>query len=151
MNRLFPTLIVFHLLLGPLQAAATYPLVFDDAAGRTIQLEQPPQRVVSLVPALTEILLALGQGKVVVGTTHHDLTPEAPGAAVVGSFFAPDMVRVAALQPDLIFHAAHHSEAVAALGKGVVPVRLGQGSIEEGFEAWPCSAGSLPPKRRLRR
>ena len=40
-------------------AAATQ---FADGRGQFIQLDRPPQRIVSLVPAVTEILFELGAG-----------------------------------------------------------------------------------------
>ena len=43
--------------------------VSEDALGRVIRLEAPPERIVSLAPSLTEILYYLGLGDRVVGVT----------------------------------------------------------------------------------
>ena len=43
--------------------AAEYPVVVTDASGATLTFTREPARVVSLVPAATEILLALGCGE----------------------------------------------------------------------------------------
>jgi len=50
----------------PAPATAT-PIHFVDGLKRTIDLEQPAQRVVSLAPSLTEILFAVGAGSQVIG------------------------------------------------------------------------------------
>jgi len=43
------------------------PLI--DASGVVFTAENPPRRVVSLVPSVTETLLSLGLGEAVVGIT----------------------------------------------------------------------------------
>jgi iron complex transport system substrate-binding protein len=132
MHRLLPGLLFLLCLTGPLSVSAT-PEPFNDADGRTIRLLSMPQRVVSLVPAVTEMLLALNKGEVLVGTTHHSLTAEAPQAAVVGGFLQPDLARVTALNPDLVFFAEPQREAVQALAETAVLVRLAPASLEEGL------------------
>ncbi len=60
-------------------------------------------RVVSLVPALTEIAFAVGAGERVVGVSDYcDFPPEAARLPKVGSFVAPVAEQVLALQPGLV-------------------------------------------------
>ncbi|MBI5947383.1 MAG: ABC transporter substrate-binding protein [Chloroflexi bacterium] len=63
-----------------------------------------PQRVVSLVPSLTELLFWLGRGDRVVGRTRFCTEPagEVERAAVVGGTKDPDLATVQALRPDLV-------------------------------------------------
>ena len=62
-----------------------------------------PARIVSLSPALTEILFALGQGERVVGVTDYcDFPPEAVAKPKVGGYASPSVEVVLALKPDLV-------------------------------------------------
>jgi len=68
-----------------------------------------PQRIVSLVPAVTEMLLALGAGERIVGVTWHDeFLPALPPTTVVGGFAAPSRERIEALKPDLLITSSLH-------------------------------------------
>jgi len=63
----------------------------------------PPQRIVSLAPAITEMLFALGAGDRVVGVTAQcDYPPEAASRAIVGDFATISLERVIVLEPDLV-------------------------------------------------
>ncbi len=107
---------------------------FMDSSGREIVLQHAPRRVVSLVPSVTEILLRLGAGEVLVGVTRHTrLPPEASGKEIVGGFLHPDLDRVEALQPDLVFHADLHKTVPAHLQDKALLIQLAPRSIAEGF------------------
>ena len=75
-----------------------------DELGFRLELDGPPQRIVSLVPSLTETLFALGLDKEVVGVTKFCLEPSAAVAPVakVGGTKNPDLRAIAALQPELV-------------------------------------------------
>jgi len=65
--------------------------------------EATPQRIVSLTPALTEILFAVGAGDRVVGVTQYcDFPPEAMAKPKVGGYVNPSVEAVLALKPDLV-------------------------------------------------
>ncbi|HIJ57339.1 MAG TPA: ABC transporter substrate-binding protein [Deltaproteobacteria bacterium] len=98
-------LIGFSLLFGRV-SAFSYSVQFTDSSGNTITLKQPPVRVVSLVPAITEILFAIGAQDALQGTTYHSsYLPGAHNKAVVGGFFSPSMDHIRKLAPDVIFYA----------------------------------------------
>ncbi|HEX6849965.1 MAG TPA: helical backbone metal receptor [Candidatus Polarisedimenticolaceae bacterium] len=62
-----------------------------------------PQRIVSLSPALTEILFALGLGDRVAGVTSFcDWPPEAREKAKVGGYADPSVETILGLRPDLV-------------------------------------------------
>lgn len=79
------------------------PISVLDDAGREVSLERPPERIVSMAPANTEILFALGLGDKVVGVTSLcNYPPEVAGIEKVGDSFSPDYEKIVALNPDLV-------------------------------------------------
>ena len=77
------------------------------AAGLAAPDAPPPekaQRIVSLVPAVTEMLFAIGAGLRVVGVSSYDhFPPEVEGAASKWARSSiPDTERILSLRPDLV-------------------------------------------------
>jgi iron complex transport system substrate-binding protein len=69
--------------------------------------EAPPpgkgQRIVSLVPAVTEMLVAIGAGPQVVAVSSFDhFPPEVDALPKVGALINPDTERILAMRPDLV-------------------------------------------------
>lgn len=65
--------------------------------------DQPARRIVSLVPALTEALFAIGAGPQVVGVSSFDEFPlEVKTRPTVGALLDPDLERIFTLRPDLV-------------------------------------------------
>lgn len=75
-----------------------------DALGRELTLAHPPQRIVSLVPSLTETLFVLGLGECVAGRTRYCEAPmpQVEAVPVVGGTKQFNVPAIAAIQPDLI-------------------------------------------------
>ena len=66
-------------------------------------LATPGPRVVSLVPAVTEMLFAVGAGPQVVGVSSFDKVPaEVASRPRVGALLDPDVERILSLKPDLV-------------------------------------------------
>ena len=62
-----------------------------------------PRRIVSLVPAITEMLFAIGAGPQVVAVSSYDEFPaEVKALPKVGALLDPDTERILALRPDLV-------------------------------------------------
>jgi iron complex transport system substrate-binding protein len=75
-----------------------------DEAGRRVRLPLRPQRVVTLAPNLTEIVYAIGAGDRLVGnTTFCDYPAEAKQVTKVGDTLQPNIERIIALHPEVIF------------------------------------------------
>jgi len=86
-------------LAWPLQAAVTV----QDDAGRSVTLEKPARRIISLAPHVTEQLFAIGAGERIVGAVDYSDYPEAAKELPrVGGYSRLDMERIFALRPDLI-------------------------------------------------
>jgi len=63
----------------------------------------PPARIVSTAPSITEMLYALGLGDRVVGvTTFCHYPPEAASKPKIGNYLRPDLETILALRPDLV-------------------------------------------------
>lgn len=76
--------------------------VVDDL-GRLVTINGTPQRIVSLAPANTEILFALGLGDKVVGVTDNCNYPaEAQKKEKVSVYGTPNIAKIIALDPDLV-------------------------------------------------
>jgi ABC-type Fe3+-hydroxamate transport system substrate-binding protein len=75
-----------------------------DALNRSLSLPRSPQRIISLVPSLTEWLFALGLGDRVVGVTDFCTQPAEDVAEKprLRGTKNPDRARIVALEPDLI-------------------------------------------------
>lgn len=87
----------------PAPVAPAFPVTVTDDANRTVEIATEPARIVSLAPANTEILFALGAGDRVVGVTSYDDYPaQVADIAKVGDFAGPNIEAVAAAQPDLV-------------------------------------------------
>ncbi|MFZ3260916.1 MAG: helical backbone metal receptor, partial [Thiobacillus sp.] len=98
------------LLILPAQAAAIR--VVDDA-GQTLELTQPPQRIVSLTPHLTELLFAVGAGAQLAGADSASDYPYAAQALPrVGDYSRVNFERILALKPDLVIVWAGGNRAV---------------------------------------
>src|SRR3989304_2678459 len=78
--------------------------IFTDALYRPIEIKQAPQRIVSLVPRITEALFTFGLGDAVVGVTGFCVEPSEGVAAKqkVGGTKTLDVTQVRDLQPDLV-------------------------------------------------
>jgi iron complex transport system substrate-binding protein len=64
---------------------------------------QPPRRIVSTAPSITELLYALGLGDRVVGVDRFSrYPPEAQRKAKVGDYVNPNLETIASLRPDLV-------------------------------------------------
>jgi iron complex transport system substrate-binding protein len=65
--------------------------------------EQSPRRIVSLVPAATEMLFAVGAGPRVVAVSSYDrYPPEVTKLPSVGALIDPNVERILSLKPDLV-------------------------------------------------
>jgi len=77
---------------------------FTDQLGRTIELNQAPQKLVSLVPSQTELLFDLGLEEEVIGITKFCVHPEHwfQNKTRVGGTKTVNIEKIKQLQPDLI-------------------------------------------------
>jgi iron complex transport system substrate-binding protein len=85
------------------QGTDAFSVTVTDDSGREVTIESEPQRIVSLAPANTEIVAAVGLLDRLVGVSSaDDYPPEVSGIAVVGDFSGPNLEAVAAAKPELV-------------------------------------------------
>ncbi len=89
-------------------------------------VSEPPQRVVSLVPSVTESLFELGVGARVVGITDYCVHPADQVAHLprIGGTKNADIARISALRPDLVIanQEENSQQDVLALQAAGIPV-----------------------------
>lgn len=80
-----------------------------------------PSRIVSLIPAVTETIYAVGAGDAVVGVSTFDTyPPEVASVTRVGGLVDPDTERILALRPDLVFLYGSQTDLVVQLERAGV-------------------------------
>lgn len=96
-----------------------------DDRGRTITLAQPPRRIVSLLPSLTESVCALGQCARLVGVDRYSNWPDSiANLPRVGGGLDPSIEAVVALRPDVVLMATSSRGAARLEALGVTVVAL---------------------------
>lgn len=86
---------------------------------------QAPTRIISLVPALTEMLFAIGAGPQVVAVSSYDTDPpEVRALPRVGALLDPDTERILSLRPDLVLVYGSQVDLLLQLQRAKVPAFL---------------------------
>ena len=82
---------------------ASLALLFVISSTAVTSQSSPPQRIISLIPAVTEILFAIGAGSQVIGVSNYDVYPPAATQLPrVGGLVDPAVETILSLQPDLV-------------------------------------------------
>lgn len=108
-------------------------IILKDSAGRTVNLTQPAQRIVSLSPSVTEMIFAVGGGDTLVAVTPYcSYPPEAMKIDKGGDSARPNVEKILSLQPDLV--AASSMTPLAAVRQmeqlGIPVLAFSQQSLE---------------------
>ena len=97
-----------------------------DDLGFRIELERPPQRIISMVPSWTETVFALGMGEAMVGATRFCVEPVEGVASItkIGGTKNPDLRVIQSLEPDFVIANAEENrrEDVEKIRELGVPV-----------------------------
>ncbi|MBE9530461.1 MAG: adenosylcobinamide amidohydrolase, partial [Proteobacteria bacterium] len=128
--------VILFATLWVLPPALSYPVTFADSRGKIIIIDKKPEKVVSLVPSITEIIFKVGAGDTVKAVTYHDNYPGEPGSKqIVGGFFSPSLKGIEALQPDIIFLSRLHKKVMEKFGHGKCKlINLETDSIAESYK-----------------
>lgn len=91
------------LILLALNCAAAAPVHVTDDRGVHVELTRPPQRIVSLLPSLTETVCALHACERLVGVDRYSTWPaQVKRLPQLGGMLDPDIEAIVALRPDLV-------------------------------------------------
>ncbi|MBW2248217.1 MAG: hypothetical protein JRF62_13725 [Deltaproteobacteria bacterium] len=74
--------VILFVSIWTISPALSYPVTFVDSSGKTITINKKPEKVVSIVPSVTEILFKVGAGDTVKAVTYHDSCPGEPGSTL---------------------------------------------------------------------
>jgi iron complex transport system substrate-binding protein len=84
-----------------------------------------PQRIISIIPAVTEMLFAIGAGPQVIAVGSFDhYPPEVEKLQRVGALIDPDVERILSLRPDLVAVYRSQADLRVQLERAKVPVYL---------------------------
>jgi iron complex transport system substrate-binding protein len=108
-------------------AVAAFPVTLTDDEGTEVEIAARPVRVVSLTPATTETLFAIGAGDQVVAKVEDiaPYPPEADDLPVVATFQGVDVERIVELEADLVIAGGvnfNQADAIEQLRRLDVPV-----------------------------
>jgi len=109
------SLILIFVISG--QVLADFPVSVTDDLNHKVTLEKKPTRIISLAPANTEFLFALGLEKEIVGvTTYANYPKEALEKEKIGTVIEPNIEKIVSLEPELILsNAVNKLETVKRL------------------------------------
>ena len=94
----------------------SFPMQITDDLGRTVTIKEAPRRIVSLAPAITESLFALGLADKVVGVTNYcDYPADAATKPKIGGFSTPNVELVVVAGPDLVLASTINANYVPQL------------------------------------
>ncbi|MBU1340166.1 MAG: adenosylcobinamide amidohydrolase [Proteobacteria bacterium] len=126
------------ILAGCLVGAAVFELSGMAAASQQNSVTDKSrfQRIVSLVPAATEILFEIGATDEVVALTYHDgILKGALDKAIVGGFFSPSPDRINRAKPDMIILSPLHKNIIETVKGTDCKIFIYEtGSIEKSYE-----------------
>lgn len=119
LTRRLTTWLLFGLLAAPL----VHALEVTDDRGVSVTFAQPPQRIISLLPSLTETVCELGQCARLVGVDRYSNFPASvKKLSQVGGGLDPNIEAIVALKPDVVLMAtsSRASDRLRSLGIKVV-------------------------------
>ena len=122
MNTTFAWLILAHTLLYSLTSQALEVL---DHSGRTVVLDKPAERIISLAPHTTELLFEIGAGdKVIAVAEYSDYPPAARRLPRVSNHNSINLESILSMQPDLIIalQSGSHMLPLKQLSRFGIPV-----------------------------
>lgn len=108
-----------------LHTTPAQPLTLLDDTGRELQLNQAAQRIVSLSPAITENLFAIGLGERIVGTSSYSNYPaDAQKIPVISDYQNLQLETIAKLKPDVViaWQGGQSPAQLAALEQLHIPI-----------------------------
>ena len=110
--------------IRPRAANVVLPAILAIGIGAAAaQPSRTPARIVSLIPAVTEMLFAIGAGPQVVAVSSFDrYPPEVARLQKVGALIDPDVERILSLRPDLVAIYGSQGDLRVQLERAQIPI-----------------------------
>lgn len=134
-------------------AAGSFPVQVSVTGGTPLLIEKKPAKIVSLSPASTETLFAIGADKQVVAVDDQSNFPAtAPRSELSG--FTPNVEAIAKYEPDLVISSADTGGMVASLDKLHIPTLVlpSAQTLDDAFEQMSVlgkATGQVPEAEKL--
>jgi iron complex transport system substrate-binding protein len=113
-------------------------MIYNDQLNREIQFKKTPERIVSLVPSQTELLVDLGLEASIVGVTKFCVHPRhlRMSKVVVGGTKQINIEKIKALKPDIILcNKEENTKAIIESLDGIAPIHISDiYNLEDCFE-----------------
>lgn len=81
-------------------------LVFTDDLGREVKFDTLPEKIISMIPSITENIFAIGADGKLIGVTNYCNYPEEANSILKVGDINPDYELITSLNPDIIFIAS---------------------------------------------
>jgi len=174
-SRVFLQMCIPMALAALMLTVSAHAVEVVDERGVKVTLTQPPQRIVSLLPSLTETVCVLGQCQRLVGVDRYSNYPESVRKLKqVGGGLDPNVEAIVALKPDLVLMATStrlgerleslgikvlalepktHADVKRVLEQVALVLMAGDaGSVWAGIDSdMQAAARSLPPRLQASR
>ncbi len=128
--------------------SAAFPVSLTDDEGTKVELPAEPTKIVSLTPAATETLFALGVGDRIVGKVEDFslFPPEAAAIPDVAKFGEVDVEKIVGLEADLVIAGGNNFNPPDAIAQLRAARRPGRRPLRAGHRdrASPTSSSSAP-------
>jgi iron complex transport system substrate-binding protein len=106
-----------------LTASLVLAILAAAATGLVTRAADEPRRIISLIPATTEMLFAMGAGDRLAGVSNYDRFPlEVAGLPKVGGLLDPDVERLLSLKPDLVIVYDTQTDLKRQLERARIPI-----------------------------
>ena len=113
-----------------------------DGLGRTVEIPETVEKVVSLTAANTEIVYALGAGDLLVGAdAYSDYPEEANDLPRMGDYAGPNVELIAAAEADVVLASTKLQQ------DAIEKMRGGQGGPQGGTQGTPMPQPPMDPRQ----
>ena len=122
MKRVFAIVLLLAAAMGRTSSAPTTGTAGPELSLPRTQAPARPTRIVSLIPAVTEMIYAMGDGSRVAAVSNFDHFPaDVDRLPRVGGLLDPSVERILAIKPDLVIVYATQKELIERLDRAGIP------------------------------
>ena len=116
-------MVVCAFVVGMYVVALAESVAAQNRPGSSAAATTSPRRIVSLIPATTEMLFAMGAGDRLAGVGSYDkFPPEVERLPRVGGLIDPSVERILSLKPDLVIAYDTQTELKGQLARAGIPI-----------------------------